>query len=454
MKVFFYLLTFISVLAAHNMALAEFADQVGFSVEGVNVSELEIPVDKEFDVLDTRTGKEKKISPSPRNKIRIIGQNNWAYKIRHIRDGVESPKVYLVTKKWGRRAFNIMAVAKAEALMKEIEAAGAPPLQKDCPTIEPTKTENKPKQVVLEDLLDPSFPEKVILSKDEWKQGCEVLVKGKNVKEEDANKLFQCIRSIQLSLAYGARSEKICDPVSKRRHAKLSRTKKFFLCNGKLNRSKVFRNVFARLRPEEQDFAMKIFTAQGEVGNLAADANYQEMMAVIKVMDNRVRNANTDKQNRRMNRPFNAAHIALDAWQFSMYNEDETLWSQMIDPGYATNFSDSIRSYIQYQTADFEPDPEIEHVYHYHANYVLPSNKNWGSGFRANNQKWEIPVKVNGKQLRQKSERYDEQSRLDRSKIRRRQKYVRHRFYLPLDNKGKISQTEDNWLRPVSIPWD
>ena len=32
------------------------------------------------------------------------------------------------------------------------------------------------------------------------------------------------------------------------------------------------------------------------------------------------------------------------------------------------------KSFIKYQKADFRPKPDVDHIYHYHANYVLPDS--------------------------------------------------------------------------------
>ncbi|MFT6070462.1 MAG: hypothetical protein ACJAT2_000738 [Bacteriovoracaceae bacterium] len=409
-----------------------------YSHEDVDLTTLQIPIKKSFHLMNIKTGKQIQIRPKNNHKIRIVGQKKGSYIVRIIHDGVEKPTKYLVAKKWARKALNFMAAIHIAKLHKVVAQVGIPIGGEECRdshhapevSLRPIqRPDNISEFISEEDSMEPDLP-RTVTSHNAWKPGCEVLEKGKELKESDEAQLKRCMRAIQLSITKGTRNR-----------------------NGRLNRALVFKNIFKRLKPEEQDFAAKVFTVHGEVGFLAKGGNYQEMMGVMKVLDNRARNSNFDRQNKNGKKPFNSAHMALDPWQFSMYNSGERLWEDIIDPGNSSNFTNAVRSFVKYQKAKFEPDPEMNHVYHYHANYMLPAKSSWGGSFRANHKQWEVAVKIDGAPLRSSPRGLNEGSSTDRQKISRNRNLQRHRFYLPIDRGGRVS-SKDNWLRKVEIPWD
>ena len=101
---------------------------------------------------------------------------------------------------------------------------------------------------------------------------------------------------------------------------------------------------------------------------------------------------NASNNNRRASRkPFNELDVVLDPWQFSMYNSNDPGWRRSLDIDHRTNFSTAIHSYIKFVGSDIEPKPEVDRVYHYHANYVSPD-------WKVSNKK--IAVTVDGKEVK------------------------------------------------------
>ncbi|MCO4793717.1 MAG: hypothetical protein KC493_08400 [Bacteriovoracaceae bacterium] len=414
------------------------------NLDSQSVANIRFEVIRSFDVVNARTGRPHKIYPRGNVKVRVVGKNRWAYKIKIEVNGEEKPGTFLATKKWVKRALNFQAARNAIRLQAAIQNATDAP-QGDCgenrePTnvqnSEPTDedqidSDNSIEVIAAEDLFEDPEPA-VSTSNTEWKPGCEVLADRASLNAanpEQKASLKKCIKSIQNAVTR----------------------------NGTItSRGTIFRNLYKYLKPEEQHFAAMIFTSHGEAAVLVQDANgqnvehHEELMMIMKVVNNRVRNSNRVRRGRRSN--MNALDIALDPWQFSMYNANSNGWKKMVQPGYGVNFSNAITAYMKFNTANFQPDPEVDHVYHYHANYVLPSDSAWGRGFRANNKRWELQVSVNGDTTRESNPSYDENSSSDRSRIGRNWRLWRHRFYLPIDTQGQVT-SGDNWYWSVRRPF-
>jgi hypothetical protein len=413
------------------------------------VSELRIEVIKSFDVINARTGARGKISPKGDVKVRVIGKNKWAYRIRIERNGIDSGKEYLVDKKWLKKALNMQAAYNAMMLQRTVDDATNSPTgecndqnddqfsdqQDDSNTDANPDSDNEPtfEVVVADDLFEDPAP--IVTSNKQWKPGCNVLGDRKTLDPSNSDQyqsLKKCIRSIQNSVT---RNGTISD------------------------RGRIFRNLYKYLRPEEQHFAAMIFTAYGESAILVQDKSnpevnhLEEPLMVMKVINNRVRNANEDRTRRGQGQNMNALDIALDPWQFSMYNANEPGWKRTIQPGYGANFNNMIKAYMKFNHSKFQPDPQINHVYHYHANYMLPSDSAWGKGFRANHKRLELAVTVDGKSLREAPAGLDEGNASDRNKIARNWRLWRHRFYLPIDTKGQVKANGDNWYWTVRRPF-
>lgn len=341
------------------------------TAQEVDIHSIEFDVYKTFDVINARTGRQSRIKESQGRRVKIVKKNKWAYVIKVIeKDGSVSKDSYMVAHKWARRALNIQAALHAARLKKVIDESTEPPkMEEDCQTcgleIEVKTAGEKVKE---EDLVEPDEKDvPVITDNYNWKPGCEVLAKGQGLKSADSEQLFKCIRSIQKSIAEGARDR-----------------------NGQLNRKKAFKNLYSRLNKEEQKFAAHIFTAQGEAAILtsARPPRYEEMVAVMKVVENRMNASNNNRRSTR--KPFNELDVILDPWQFSMYNTKDPGWRRSLDIDYRTNFSNAVHSYIKFVSSDIEPKPEVDRIYHYHANYVRP---NWRSSRK------KVTIEVDGKKV-------------------------------------------------------
>lgn len=338
----------------------------------VDISSIEFDIYKTFDVINAKTGKQSRITPKQNKKIKIVGKNKWAYVIKVVdSQGNLSAGSYLVAHKWARRALNIQAALHAARLQKEIENSTLPP-EPDCKScgidVDSNPQQVKAEPVVQEDLVDPEEKDvPVVTDGTKWKPGCEVLADEKKLKEQDAKTLFQCIRSIQSAINQGARDSR-----------------------GRLIRSKVFKNLYSRLNKKEQKFAAFIFTSHGEASSLAVKnpPKYEEMIAIMKVIDNRMNAANSYRRATR--KPFNQLDVVLDRSQFSMYNKNDPNWKRCLDIDRRENFSVAIHSFIKYQQSDLKPKPEVDRLYHYHTNYVSP-------GWKRNSKR--VPVSVDGKQV-------------------------------------------------------
>lgn len=398
-------------------------------LERTDISDIRFDVVKSFDVLDPSNGYSHNIKPPGKNdsksvKVQIVGKSKWAYHIKLEVDGVSKPKIYHVTKKYLKSALDLSTAYNLISLNSTIRTVGDP-LNDPC--------DNQTSSIHGSDVFED--PEPIVVSGSTWKPGCEVLSDRAVLDPESSEhkaKLSQCAKSIQNSIT---------------RRGSIT------------GRGEIFRNMYKNLRPEEQHFMAMIFTAEGEAGILVQDINNrsikhpEEMMMVMKVINNRVKNINSDREKRSQDADMNALDVVLDPWQFSMYNANEDNWKRMVQPGRNQNFDTAISAYLKFNTADFKPKPDVDHVYHYHANYMLPPDRAWGDGFRANHKDWEISVTVDDKHLRQANPMYDEGSASDRRAISRGGwKFHRHRFYKPIDTDGRIVAGDD-WHWTVKRPF-
>ncbi len=408
-----------------------------------DLNNVQFDVVRSFDALDPETGFTKKIEPPKIGdsghsvKVRIVGQNSWAYRVKIETDGIEDDIEYMVAKNFLKNALNTSAAYNFIRLNQTVDTIGNPPTEPchDTTSSAPqTSPRPKPRPVFVEEFFE-SKPDAINTNKQEWKVGCEVLANRNTFESEDietSTKLGKCIQSIQNSIT---------------RQGTLT------------SRGEIFRNLYKYLRPEEQHFAAMIFTSQGEAGILVQDRNDsaekhpEEMMMIMKVINNRVRNKHEDAERSNKKSDITALDIALDPLQFSMYNHDEDNWKQMMYPGRKQEFKTAIDAYMKYRTAEFKPRPDVDHVYHYHANWMLPTDGAWGKGFRANQSKLELNVEVSGEKLRQPDPKYDEDTSSGRAQIAKNWRRQRHIFYKPIDTKGKISEGTDDWYWSVKTPF-
>lgn len=158
----------------------------------------------------------------------------------------------------------------------------------------------------------------------------------------------------------------------------LSSIKKIAVKNGVKN-SSVKTNLY-KLNPAEQEFAAMTLSAFGESGILAPPL--EEMVAIMKVLDNRV---NYAKENGFAKA--NALDAAVQSSQFSMWNNGFTnkktgkfqyeQWYYAIKSAeHHPTVINSIKSFILFKKSKFTPKDTVDNVYHYHTNYVSPDWKN------------------------------------------------------------------------------
>jgi hypothetical protein len=318
-----------------------------FANDDIDIRSIDFEVYKSFHVQNPRTSRQRVIAPKRNRVVKILGEKQgWAYVVRIFDNGKPVGGDYLVAKKWARKALNIQAALHAVRINDEVRNALQPP-------VAPCELAEEEIQRVRAEELAPTIVDEppVVVDRGTWKPGCEVLSKGKSLTEgADTSSLLQCVRSIQLSITNGGRVSR---------------------------RAILFRNMYKNLNPEEQRFAAMIFTAQGEASILANQStpHLNELMVVMKTLENRKNDSNANRNRRaRRKAPFNELDVALDHMQYSMYNANDSNWKRVLLRESGRDFSNAVTAFIQYQTANFQPKPEVEDVRHYHANY---SNPNW-----------------------------------------------------------------------------
>lgn len=277
-------------------------------------------------------------APTPIEVLGVEPQSGWLL-VNH--DGNQSfvhPRFVTTEKEITNQISNLVTSLQCQHTTQGCpQDSGTPPRREDC-----------------EGCDDP------VVAGQDWLPGCEVLQK-RNFRDSDQRQLQTCFSSIQ--------------------NAVLS---------GNTSRGTAFTRMYSRLNEAEQRFLAMTLTAMGEIPPSFA---IEEMQIVMKVIDNRV-----DYAHSRGKRNANALDVALQPWQFSMYNSNIPLWRTQLRQGSNSRHrANAIRAFIGYQNANFRPPGEINRVYHYHANYVRP---NW-----RNSNKVTRPL-VNGVGLRQRGTRH------------------------------------------------
>lgn len=358
---------------------------------------------RSFEGLNIRTGRNIQFAPHDYRTVKITGENKWAYKIRVFDRGIDRGEEYFVAKKWARRALNIQAAMHAAQMNDSLRNAGRVP-EPDCCDSNVYDDPSKP-VTIFEEVRPVPRPTNLQVQGN-WKAGCGVLSNERALSSTHHESLERCILSIQHAITQGARNR-----------------------NGSLNRSAVFRNLYKKLNPAEQRFAAMVFTAQGEaqVITRGRPPQIQEMSSVMKVVENRKRASNDRGGN------FNELDVALDPMQFSMYNANDPSWKRVLDPGRSDSYANAVAAYVQFVKADFQPKPDIDRVYHYHANYVMP---NWEERSK------QITPLVNGVATRSAPAGYNERSPAGRRQIAKSFSRVRHIFYKDIA-----------WSRRPRTPW-
>lgn len=378
--------------------IATFSQAHSHSVIGIDFETV-----RTFEGLNVKTGRNVTFAPHSYRTVRIVGENKWAYRVKVFDRGQDRGEEYFVAKKWGRRALNIQAALHAAKINETLRNAGKAP-EEDC--CDQNVFHDPTEPVTIFESMRPVARPSVEQVQGNWKAGCGVLANESQLTNVHQKELEKCILSIQHAIVQGARNR-----------------------NGSLNRAAVFRNLYRKLNPSEQKFAAMIFTAQGEAQIITRGQppQLQEMSSVMKVVENRMNASN------RKGRTFNQLDVVLDPMQFSMYNANDQSWRRVLDPGRSESYSNAVGAYLQFLKADFQPKPDIDRVYHYHANYVLP---NWES------QRKIITPVVDGKKTRPAPSGYNERTRSGRRQIAKSFSRVRHIFYKDIA-----------WSRRPQTPW-
>lgn len=377
-----------------------------FSQNVSDLQDIEFDVARSFQGMNTRTGKTINISTSSRNSVKIVGENNWAYLVKISKAGQTLPGTYFVDKKWARRALNLRAARYVHEMNRSIQDSTNRP-KADC--CDPNIHHN-PEKVTIFDELETS--PKLGLDEDDdsdnYLPGCQALEAPASKLSKNRDALMKCVQSIQDQITKGSRNSR-----------------------GQLLQGVVFKNLYKRLNPKEQRFASLVFTAQGEAIPITRGnpPQLQEMSAVMKVIENRMNSANEKASGEK----FNQLDVILDPLQFSMYNRNANVWKRVLDPGQNENLETAVDAFIEYENADFEPKPEINEVYHYHANYVRPD---WAVSSR------ELRPRVNGELTRAAPAGYNERTLSGRSQIQKSYSRIRHIFYRDI-----------TWSRRPQTPW-
>lgn len=316
----------------------------------LNLSKLFIPVSNSIKIINAETGQEYNLRGDKDYEIRVIGQAGSMFEIQVQRHGVPIPGAFLSDPSNIKNGVNWAAVKSIVNNMDSI-ARGAifrplclgrtppPPRSVPVPSSEPQHSPySKDGDVADSDTYVPP-------SDGEFLPGCEVLA-DQPIAKEKSDKLEKCVKSIQQAVTFGNRD-----------------------ANGQLNRKKVFKAMFSRLKPEEQAFAGYVFTAIGE-SDMWVDKNHpEEAMFVMKVLQNRKRMA----LEQGAKKPFNVLDVALDPWQFSTYNKGDPNWKKAIDPYKNTNFSgvvEAFRRMTDPAESSWEPKDQMNNVAHYRRDYL------------------------------------------------------------------------------------
>ena len=201
---------------------------------------------------------------------------------------------------------------------------------------------------------------------NDYKEGCEVL--GEVLKTADKQKLATCFESIKKIITEGAMS------------------------SGKINRKKLFCNMFNKLNQKEQEFAGLMFTTLGEAGVFSSlskvqNPKYQEQLYVMKVITNRVNQARRDFPGR----VINSLDVSLSPYQFSMYNdgklfENSTHIYKPVTMRSAKQINHGIAAFITIKSdpKSIKPQPQVERM----DKYVNPNLVKCNSGVQKKYQPW------------------------------------------------------------------
>lgn len=346
----------------------------------LDLSKLYIPVTNSIKVINSNTGQVQYLRGDHDYEVKVIGQAGSMFEIQIERHGVPVPGTYLSAPSNIKNGVNWAAVKtiingmddltrgtifKPQCLTGNQSASSAPRTNPPVPRLPPHRNYSTGTDVEDTDTYVPP-------SNGAFQPGCEVLIE-QPIAKENSKKLKKCIKSIQQAVTSGNRNS-----------------------DGQLNRKKVFKAMFSRLKPEEQAFAGYVFTALGESDMWVNKDHPEEAMFVMKVLQNRKRMA--IKQGAKM--PYNVLDVALHPWQFSTYNKGDPNWKRAIDPSTNTNFSGVIEAFRRMTNpleSSWEPKDQMDNVAHYRRDYLKDP---WPSSAQ---RRVRLSPSVNGVDLRSSS---------------------------------------------------
>jgi|GEM_PF-2977759 len=306
--------------------------------ERKKLSDILIDPMEDFNLLPNRVGaRQKRIRITGRNvKIRVIGTRNGMYKVELYESGVKQPGTYFISKRWAHKTLNFTAALSAINGLDTLNTAG------EAPVAECKPGEDQP--VDMSEIRDAVAQDVVETSSSDFKPGCEVL--SGNLSAALQDELKTCLMSIKRSITQNARDG-----------------------NGRIDRDKLFCNMYKNLRPEEQHFAGSLFTSVGEAGIIATsnrteNPGSQEQVFVMKVLDNRLRKARENTGNSNLN----ALDMSLIHKQFSMYNSSIFPdFRDLFEPSgraYRSQENKAIEAFISYQSnpGALEPADQVDNM--------------------------------------------------------------------------------------------
>ena len=306
--------------------------------ERKKLSDILIDPMEDFNLLPNRVGaRQKRIRITGRNvKIRVIGTRNGMYKVELYESGVKQPGTYFISKRWAHKTLNFTAALSAINGLDTLNTAG------EAPVAECKPGEDQP--VDMSEIRDAVAQDVVETSSSDFKPGCEVL--SGNLSAALQDELKTCLMSIKRSITQNARDD-----------------------NGRIDRDKLFCNMYKNLRPEEQHFAGSLFTSVGEAGIIATsnrteNPGSQEQVFVMKVLDNRLRKARENTGNSNLN----ALDMSLIHKQFSMYNSSIFPdFRDLFEPSgraYRSQENKAIEAFISYQSnpGALEPADQVDNM--------------------------------------------------------------------------------------------
>lgn len=209
-------------------------------------------------------------------------------------------------------------------------------------------TQRDPTEIVVSDSTS-RIPQNDANYNGDFLNGCEILKRRPNT-HDDMDQLNLCLVNVKNAIKAKARELRA-------NNSNLS------------ERVATFKAMYQALNPLEQRFAALVLTAHGEAGILSHFGG-QEMMSIMKVIDNRVAKAKTHRSDN-----VNELDIILEPMQFSPYNSNNAGWKNSLNASQNHRWTKrSLTAFVDYQTAEMKPMPQVDNITFFHANF---SNPRW-----------------------------------------------------------------------------